>query len=74
MPPFIAATIAYLEEHALHAEGLLRISGSTSIVQQFKAQVNSGQLPQFHPLSDHHNAAGLLKQWLTDGLIQKIKI
>lgn len=66
VPPFLAHTIAYLEEHALRAEGLLRISGSTSAVQQFRSQVNAGQLPQFHPLSDHHNAAGLLKLFLRE--------
>jgi hypothetical protein len=66
VPSFFPATIAYLEEHALHSEGLLRISGSSSIVQQFKAQVNAGQMPQFHPMSDHHNASGLLKMYLRE--------
>ncbi|KYR00663.1 pleckstrin (PH) domain-containing protein [Tieghemostelium lacteum] len=68
VPNIIIETIQWLEEHnALNEEGIFRVPGNGSLIQEIKKQYDDGKanLSQYQN-SDIHTIAGLLKLYLRE--------
>jgi hypothetical protein len=65
VPRFLTQCIAFLDEHGMDQEGLYRISGSSTDIENARAKYNRGGVVEFRA-SDVHLVSGLLKLWLRD--------
>jgi hypothetical protein len=65
IPRFVTQCIAFIDEHGLDQEGLYRISGSSTDIENARAKYNKGQMVDFRA-AEIHLVSGLLKLWLRD--------
>ncbi|KAK4318471.1 hypothetical protein Pmani_010529 [Petrolisthes manimaculis] len=65
LPVIVRECIDYIEEHGLHCEGIYRLSGVKSKVQQLRRQYNCGG-PVRLTNQEPHVIASLLKQYLRE--------
>jgi hypothetical protein len=65
IPVFVEKAVSFLSGH-LNAEGLFRLSGQGSIVEQYRAALDGGQEIEFDTVTDPHVVTGLLKMWFRE--------
>jgi len=73
IPPLVDKAIHYLEARGLDEEGLFRISGKKSVIDETQQKYDCGMEVNLEEIGDPHCVAGLLKlfvRMLHGGLIQ----
>ncbi|EGG25109.1 putative protein serine/threonine kinase [Cavenderia fasciculata] len=65
IPSFITKIINFLERN-IQEEGILRISGSSTEIQDLKSTLQKGENIEYHQHRDTHAVAGLLKLFLRE--------
>lgn len=66
VPIIVNDCISYLYEKGLDAEGLLRISGNRSIMNEYRLAYDSGKPVNINECNDPHTVANLLKLYLRE--------
>ncbi|EFA83825.1 putative protein serine/threonine kinase [Heterostelium album PN500] len=65
IPSFVTKMVNFLERH-IQEEGILRISGSSTEIQEMKAILDKGSNVEYPASRDTHAVAGLLKLYLRE--------
>jgi len=65
VPPIVTKTIDYLKNHT-EVEGIFRLSGSTTEVDNYRTLWNTGMPIDLSQCSNPHNVSNLLKLWLRE--------
>jgi hypothetical protein len=63
---FVTEGLIYLEKHGLNSQGIFRLSGDLSIMNEFKKNIESGKKIDFSELSDINCVAGLIKLYFRE--------
>lgn len=66
IPIIVNDCISYLYENGLDAEGLLRISGNRSLMNEYRLAYDSGKTVNIKECNDSHTVANLLKLYLRE--------
>eukprot|EP00007_Cunea_sp_BSH-02190019_P006769 CAMPEP_0174230250 /NCGR_PEP_ID=MMETSP0417-20130205/1048_1 /TAXON_ID=242541 /ORGANISM="Mayorella sp, Strain BSH-02190019" /LENGTH=1382 /DNA_ID=CAMNT_0015307901 /DNA_START=138 /DNA_END=4282 /DNA_ORIENTATION=+ len=69
VPPVISQPLSWLEQHALHTEGIFRVSGSYADVDKLKKLYLSdptGSKVNYDKVNDPHVAGGVVKHFFDD--------
>jgi len=67
IPRVMEQTILWLQEHGgEQTEGIFRISGMMTEVQEFRMRYDQGLPVTFEGMMDHHSVAGVLKLWIRE--------
>lgn len=66
VPPIIPSTIEVIRKKGLKEEGIFRIGGSHSAMQQYKARFDAGENVDLTSEPDVNNVSGLLKMYLRE--------
>lgn len=66
VPSLVARCVKFLDEHGLEQEGLYRISGSSAVIQDWRARFNEDPFTNFDADTDPHAVAGLLKLYMRE--------
>lgn len=67
IPAFVECIFRYLQQRALRAEGIFRISGDSVRIQMLKTNFDNGNYHQIlSDWKDYHSVAGLLKMFLRE--------
>lgn len=66
VPIIVSDCISYLYERGLDAEGLLRISGNRSMMNEYRLAYDSGKSVDIKECNDPHTVANLLKLYLRE--------
>ena len=66
VPTIVTDCIAYLYEHGLDAEGLLRISGNRAAINELRLAYDGGKQVDLTQCDDPHTVANLLKLYLRE--------
>jgi hypothetical protein len=67
VPEFVIEALVILKKRATHEEGLFRISGSHTKMQELKKKIDSGKKVNLEKEAGSlHTVSGLLKQYLRE--------
>jgi len=66
VPLLVRDTLQYLNEKALFTEGIFRISGNATDLEQYKVTLNKGHVLDISKITDQHTVAGLLKMFIRE--------
>ena len=66
VPPIVTDSIEVIRRKGLKEEGIFRIGGSHSTIQQYKARYDSGEKVDLSGEPDVNNVSGLLKMFLRE--------
>jgi len=66
MPDVVYKCLAYLYEKGIKEEGIFRLSGSATTIQQLRSQFDQGHDADFSEIYDPHAISGLLKLYLRE--------
>jgi len=66
IPHIVKQCIQYIDERALHTEGIFRLSGSQALIDKYKALYNKGVDMDISQEPDPHTVAGLLKLYFRE--------
>eukprot|EP01126_Amoeba_proteus_P021953 TRINITY_DN22302_c0_g1_i1.p1 TRINITY_DN22302_c0_g1~~TRINITY_DN22302_c0_g1_i1.p1 ORF type:complete len:118 (+),score=23.52 TRINITY_DN22302_c0_g1_i1:447-800(+) len=61
VPPFYDSLITLLENEAIEVEGIFRLSGNNTVINNYRDKVDMGIAPSITTIKDPHSVAGLLK-------------
>lgn len=64
--PLVQKSIEYIEKNALDVEGIFRLSGSATEIQQLKKAFDDGEDVNLEKVRDPHVVCGLLKLYLRE--------
>ncbi|TNM84383.1 hypothetical protein fugu_008561 [Takifugu bimaculatus] len=64
VPLIVEQCVTFIRDHGLHEDGLFRLPGQASLVEELKDAFDSGERPSFDGNTDVHTVASLLKLYL----------
>lgn len=65
VPPFIRAIAQCLEKH-FTVEGIFRLSGNATTIQEYREQLNRGEFIDVTAITDTHLLTGIMKTWFRE--------
>eukprot|EP00002_Diphylleia_rotans_P019934 TRINITY_DN3856_c0_g1_i1.p1 TRINITY_DN3856_c0_g1~~TRINITY_DN3856_c0_g1_i1.p1 ORF type:complete len:834 (+),score=194.02 TRINITY_DN3856_c0_g1_i1:50-2551(+) len=66
VPPIVEKCCEFLEDNALRVEGIFRLAGNSSDVQEKKKLLDQGEELVFDSYTDPHLVSSLLKLWIRE--------
>jgi chromosome segregation ATPase len=66
MLDIVDAPLVWIEQNAMHVEGLFRLSGDKNTIDRMRAEFDAGRVPPFGPTTNPHDVAGVFKMWLRE--------
>jgi WAS/WASL-interacting protein len=62
----VEVPLKWIEKHAMHVEGLFRLSGDKAFIDRWKAEFDQDRVPDMPPTTNPHNVSGIFKLWLRE--------